>query len=135
MRVKYLKLIQNLTQDLEKNLNKFQTVKFFRKDIVSYWIWFLVLEKHFDNNNNNNNIESIIQNIPGELGSRPTLFKVIDIAVAKKYFIKVLDKKDKRKFNLIPSQQTVKEFEEWAKMLVNYVSMADKDIADNKQNT
>jgi len=110
----YLKLIQNLKQDLKLNLNKYQTVKFFRKDIVSYWIWFLVLEEYY--NNNNNNIESIIQNIPSELGSRPTLFKVIDAAVTKKYFIKELDKNDKRKFNLIPSQQTIEEFEEWAKI-------------------
>lgn len=108
-----LKLIQNLKQDLKLNLNKYQTVKFFRKDIISYWIWVSVLEKYY---NNNNNIESIIQNIPGELGSRPTLFKVIDTAVAKKYFIKELDNEDKRKFNLIPSQQTIKEFEEWAKI-------------------
>ena len=111
MRMNYLKLIQNLKQDLKLNLNKYQTVKFFRKDIISYWIWFEVLEKYY---NNNNNIESIIRNIPGELGSRPTLFKVIDNAVAKNYFIKELDKKDKRKFNLIPSKQTIKEFEEWA---------------------
>jgi len=118
MRMNYLKLIQNLKQDLTERLNDFETVKFFRKDIVSYWIWFSVLEKYYNNNNNNNNnnIESIIQNIPGELGSRPTLFKVIDTAVAKKYFIKELDKEDKRKFNLIPSEQTIKEFEEWAKI-------------------
>ena len=109
----YLKLIRNLKQDLIVNLNKYQTVKFFRKDIISYWIWFEVLEQYY---NNNNNIESIIQNIPSELGSRPTLFKVIDTAVAKKYFIKELDKKDKRKFNLIPYQQTIEEFEEWAKI-------------------
>ena len=111
----YIKLIQNLKQDLKERLNVFETVKFFRKDVVSYWIWFSMLEKHY-NNNNNNNIESIIQNIPGELGSRPTIFKVIDTAVAKKYFIKELDKKDKRKFNLIPCQQTIKEFEEWSKI-------------------
>ena len=85
MRMDYLKLIQNLKKDLKERLNVFETVKFFRKDIVSYWIWFSVLEKYY--NNNNNNIESIIQNIPGELGSHPTLFKVIDTAVAKKYFI------------------------------------------------
>ena len=114
MRMNYLKLIKNLQQDLKERLNDFETVKFFRKDIVSYWMWFLVLEEYY--NNNNNNIESIIQNIPGELGSRPTLFKVIDTAVAKKYFIKGLDKEDKRKFNLIPSQQTIEEFEEWAKI-------------------
>ena len=113
MRMNYLKLIQNLKKDLKLNLNKYQTVKFFRKDIVSYWIWFSVLEKYQDNNNNNN-IESVIKDIPSDLGSRPTLFKVIDTAVAKKYFIKELDKEDKRKFNLIPSQQTIKEFEEWA---------------------
>ena len=113
----YLKLIQNLKQDLKERLNDFETVKFFRKDIVSYWIWISVLEKYY-NNNNNNNIESIIQNIPGELGSRPTLFKVIDTAVAKKYFIKELDNEDKRKFNLIPSKQTIKEFEEWAKIFI-----------------
>jgi hypothetical protein len=114
MRMNYLKLIQNLKQDLKERLNDFETVKFFRKDIISYWIWFEVLEKYYNNNNNNNNIESIIQNIPNELGSRPTLFKVIDTAVAKNYFIKELDKKDKRKFNLIPSKKTIKEFEEWA---------------------
>jgi len=114
MRMNYSKLIQNIKQDLKLNLNKYQTVKFFRKDIVSYWIWFEVLEQYY--NNNNNNVESIIQDIPGELGSRPTLFKVIDTAVAKKYFIKELNKNDKRKFNLIPSQQTIKEFEEWAKI-------------------
>jgi hypothetical protein len=115
MRMDYLKLIQNLKQDLKERLNDFETVKFFRKDIVSYWIWFSVLEKNY-NNNINTNIESIIQNTPNELGSRPTLFKVIDTAVAKKYFIKELDKNDKRKFNLIPSEKTIKEFEEWAKI-------------------
>ena len=58
----YLKLIQNLKQDLQLNLNKYQTVKFFRKDIVSYWIWFEALEQYYNNNNNNCNIEIIIQN-------------------------------------------------------------------------
>ena len=110
----YLKLIHNLKQDLKERLNVFETVKFFRKDIVSYWIWFSVLEKYYDNNNNN--IESVIKDIPSDLGSRPTLFKVIDTAVAKKYFIKELDKEDKRKLNLIPSEKTIKEFEEWAKI-------------------
>ena len=110
----YLKLIQNLKYDLKEKLNDYQTVKFFRKDIVSYWIWFLVLEQYYSNININ--IENIINNIPNELGSRPKLFKVINAAVANKYFIKELDKVDKRKFNLIPSEKTIKEFEEWAKI-------------------
>jgi len=92
MTMNYLKLIKNLKQDLKLNLDKYQTVKFFRKDIVSYWIWFSVLEQYYNNNNNNNNIENIIQSISSKLGSRPKLFKFINTAVAKKYFIKELDK-------------------------------------------
>ena len=42
MRMNYLKLIQNLNQDLKERLNDFESVKFFRKDIISYWIWFEV---------------------------------------------------------------------------------------------
>ena len=114
----YLQLIQNLRKDLNERLNDFQSVKYFRKDIVHYWIWFSVLENHY-NNNISNNIESIIRNIPSEIGSRPKIFKVINAAVAKKFFIKKLDKKDRRKFNLIPSESTVKEFEEWAKIFKN----------------
>jgi len=34
--------------------------------------------------------------------------------------MKELDKEDKRKFNLIPSQQTIKEFEEWAKIFKGF---------------
>jgi len=32
-----------------------------------------------------------------------------------KHILKISDLKDKRKFNLIPSEQTIKEFEDWAK--------------------
>ena len=120
MRMNYLKLIQNLKKDLKERLNDFETVKFFRKDIVSYWIWFLVLEKYYNNNNNNNNIESIISEIPHEYASRPTIFKIIDDAVAKKYFEKVIDKNDKRKYNLFPTSQTIKEFEKWAKVFEGF---------------
>ena len=34
MRMNYLKLIQNLKQDLQENLNKFETVKFFKKFLL-----------------------------------------------------------------------------------------------------
>ena len=108
----HLKLIQILIKDLDEKNFKLKTVKFFRKNIISFWIWLLVLENHY--NNNNTNIENIIQIIPKELGSRPTFFEIINTAVAKKYFIKELDNKDKRKFNIIPSEQTIKEFEKWA---------------------
>src|SRR6056300_1432853 len=105
----YLKFLQNLKKDLNTSNIEFETVKFFRKDIVSVWIWFCVLEQHY-NNNNDNNIESIMTEIPNEYASRPTIFKIIDDAVSKKYFKKIVDADDKRKYNLYPSSQTINEF-------------------------
>ena len=119
MRMNYLKFLQTLKKDLNQGNSEFKTVKFFRKDIVSVWIWFCVLEHHY-NNYNNNNIENIISEIPKEYASRPTIFKIIDDAVSKKYFEKIPDKNDRRKYNLFPTSQTIKEFEEWAKVFKGF---------------
>src|SRR5210317_826510 len=118
MRMNYLKFLQSLKKDLNQSNSDFETVKFFRKDIVSFWIWFCVLEQYY--NNNNNNIENIISEIPKEYASRPTIFKIIDDAVSKKYFEKIVDENDKRKYNLFPTSQTIKEFEEWAKIFKGF---------------
>ena len=123
MTMNYLKFLQTLKKDLNQSNSDFETVKFFRKDIVSVWIWFCVLEQCYNNNNNNNNdnnIENIMSEIPNEYASRPTIFKIIDDAVYKKYFKKKVDKNDKRKFNLFTSSQTIKEFEEWAKVFEGF---------------
>ena len=45
MRMNYLKFLQILKKDLNQSNSDFETVKFFRKDIVSVWIWFCVLEQ------------------------------------------------------------------------------------------
>jgi hypothetical protein len=118
MRMDYLKFLQTFKKDLNQSNSDFKTVKFFRKDIVSVWIWFCVLEQYY--NNNNNNIENIISEIPKEYASRPTIFKIIDDAVTKKYFEKIVDENDKRKYNLFPTSQTIKEFEEWAKVFKGF---------------
>ena len=113
----YLRLLQNLKKDLNQSNSDFKTVKFFRKDIVSVWIWFCVLEQYYYNNNN---IENIMIEIPNEYASRPTIFKIIDDAVSKKYLEKIVDENDKRKYNLFPTSQTIKEFEEWAKVFKGF---------------
>ena len=118
MRMNYLNLLQTLKKDLNISNIEFETVKFFRKDIVSVWIWFSVLEQFY--NNSINNIENIITEIPNEYASRPTIFKIIDDAVSKKYFKKIVDDNDKRKYNLSPTSQTIKEFEEWAKVFKGF---------------
>ena len=120
MRMDYLKLLQSLKKDLNQSNSDFKSVKFFRRDIVSVWIWFCVLERYYNNNNNNNNIENIITEIPNEYASRPTIFKIIDDAVTKKYLEKIVDENDKRKYNLYPASQTINEFEEWAKVFKGF---------------
>ena len=113
-----LNLLKILKKDLNQSHSKFITIKFFRRNLSSYWIWICILER-FYYNNNNNNIENIIKEIPSEHASRPTLFKIIDDAVKKNYLVKELDKNDKRKINLFPISQTIKEFQEWAKVFKN----------------
>jgi len=114
----YLKFLQTLKKSLNISDSEFKTVKFFRKDIVSVSVWLCVLEQYYINNINN--IENIIREIPREYASRPTIFKIIDDAVAKNYFEKIADKNDKRKYNLIPTSQTIKEFEEWSKVFKGF---------------
>ena len=109
-----VELIKTLRKDLSHSKSKFVTIKFFRRNLPSYWIWISILERYY--NNNNDNIENTIKEIPSEHASRPTLFKIINNAVKKKYLVKEVDKNDKRKFNLFPTQQTIDEFEEWAKI-------------------
>ena len=114
----HLKLIQSLKKDLNQSNFEFKTIKFFRKDIVSVWIWVCVLEQYYKNNNNN--VKSIMLAIPNEYASRPTIFKIINNAVSKKYFIKIIDTNDKRKNNIFPTLQTIKEFEEWSKVFEGF---------------
>ena len=35
----------------------FETVKFYNKNIVSVWLWFIVLEQFYNNNNINNELD------------------------------------------------------------------------------
>ena len=118
MVMNYQKLLKSLKKDVIK-YPAFKTVEYFRKDLVSVWIWIHILENYF-NNNKIVNIQKIIQEIPYEIASRPTIYKIIDAAVAKKYFIKLIDEKDKRKFNLFPSSQVINEFKEWSKIFKGF---------------
>ena len=40
---------------------------------------------------------------------------IIDLSIKNKFLIKIKSQQDKRKYNLKPSAQTLKEFEDWAK--------------------
>ena len=113
----YLKFINNLKIKKSKNI-KFSSVKFFSKDKIYFNLYLVILENYYSHEHEQS-IEKIIKSVSNEEVSRPTIFKVIELSLAKKYLIKDKHKKDKRKFTLQPSAIMIKEFEEWAKLFKN----------------
>ena len=113
----YLKFINNLKIKKSKNI-RFSSVKFFSKDKIYFNLYLNVLENHYSKNPEDN-IEKIIISVSNEEVSRPTIFKVIELSLAKKYLFKEKHNNDKRKYTLQPSALTIKEFEEWAKLFKN----------------
>ena len=108
----YKKFITFIKNDFENSNSKYPSIKFFRSNIILIFIWFWTLEKMY--NKENLNIEQLIEDIPRGFGSRPTIFKFINVAVKKKYLLKISDTLDKRKFKLRLSDQSIEEFEKWA---------------------
>ena len=108
-----LKFVKTLLDDIMSVQVK--SVKFFRKTNLNFLILMLVMEQYYEGSSEKNNIEKILQRIPAEMGSRPTIFKIIDHAISNNYFIKNINAKDKRKFNLTPSKNLVTDIEEWFK--------------------
>ena len=109
----YRKFITFIKNDFEYSNSKYPSIKFFRSNIILIFIWFWTLEKMY--NKENLNIEQLIDDIPKGFGSRPTIFKFINLAIKKKYLLKKTDTKDKRKYQLVLSPDSVMEFENWAK--------------------
>jgi len=109
----YKKFITFIKNDFEVSNSKFQTIGFFRSNIILIFIWFWTLERMY--NKANLNIEQLIDDIPKGFGSRPTIFKFINLAIKKKYLLKINDPLDKRKFKLKLSKESIEEFESWAK--------------------
>ena len=113
----YLRFTSFLRKDFEVSNKKFASIKFFRSELILIFIWFWILENYYKSDQNllsNTHVEELINEIPNGFGSRPTIFKFIDQAIAAKFIVKIPDPKDKRKWNLIASKQTIEEFESWA---------------------
>ena len=109
----YRKFISFIKNDFENSNSKYPSIKFFRSNIILIFIWFWTLEKMYEKKNLN--VEQLIEDIPKGFGSRPTIFKFINLAIKKKYMLKISDPKDKRKFQLKLSNDSILEFENWAK--------------------
>ena len=108
----YLKFLKFLKNNFELSNKKFKSVSFFRSDLVLIFIWFFVLEKYYSKKKSS--VEDLMSYIPRNIASRPTVYKFINQSCLKKYLFKIIDEKDKRKFDIQPSQSTIKEFEVWS---------------------
>ena len=109
----YLKLLTNLKNDLISSNEKFSSVRFFRKDIVSVWVWFIVLE-NFYNGKKNISPEEILREIPSQYSSRPKIFGIINDGVKKNFFYKIKNQKDSRKYIVQPTNECLEQFKKWA---------------------
>ena len=112
----YLKLLTALNHDL--NNGNTGSIKYFRLNIYSVFIWFQVLIYYYNKENLSTELllkESFLTKI-----SRPTVYKILDNAVAYGYLTKVVNNTDHRKFNIIPSKKTVNEFETWGQIYKGY---------------
>ena len=69
----YLKLLENLENDLDTSNSKFETVKFFRKDITNVWVWFIILISYYKKTKVSPEI--VLNTIPKEYSSRVTILK------------------------------------------------------------
>ena len=82
----YLRFINNLKIKKSKNI-KFSSVKFFSKDKVYFNLYLTILENYYSHEREQS-IEKIIKSVSNEEVSRPTIFKVIDLSLTKKFITK-----------------------------------------------
>ena len=115
----YKKFINSIKIGISNHKFNLKTISYFKKDTVGLSIWICLVERHY-NNNNNNNIENILKELSNVVASRPKFFKIINNAISIGYLIKEANINDKRKFNIYLSKQSIKEFEEWAKIFKGF---------------
>ena len=112
----HLKLLTSINLDF--NNNTLESVRFFRSNIYSKFIWFEVLIYHYKKENLTT--EQLLKSKFLSNISRPTVFKILDNAVAKGHIVKNINDKDHRKYNIVPSEATIKDYEDFAQVLKGY---------------
>lgn len=97
------------------------SIRFFQQDAASTSLWFEILINHYEKNTCKN-VETLVNKIPKEFGSRPKIYSVINNALKLKFIYKERDKTDKRKYNLYATELTIKEFEAYVTKLTKILS-------------
>lgn len=104
-----LKLINKLFN------HNFKKISYFQSDITKFKIFLLVIKNY--NDNKLQTIEELVDEIPKSISSRAHKLNCITEATKNNYFIKEVSNSDQRKKYLKPSQDLIKEFEEYLKLI------------------
>lgn len=104
-----LKLINKLFN------HNFKKISYFQSDITKFKIFLLVIKNY--NDHKLQTIEELIDEIPKSISSRAHKLNCITEATKNNYFIKEVSNSDQRKKYLKPSQDLIKEFEEYLKLI------------------
>jgi len=104
-----LKLINKLFN------HNFKKISYFQSDITKFKIFLLVIKNY--NDNKLQTIEELVDEIPKSISSRAHKLNCITEATKNNYFIKEVSNSDQRKKYLKPSQDLIKEFEEYLKII------------------
>ena len=75
----YIKFLKFLRYDFELSNEKYETVRYFRSDLVLIFIWIYVLEQFYSKKKSS--VEELINYIPKNIASRPTIYKFINQSV------------------------------------------------------
>ncbi|MDA9137794.1 hypothetical protein N9N46_01080 [Candidatus Pelagibacter ubique] len=110
-----LKFINILFNDLKLSNDKYSSLKFFRKNIQHVCAWLHILKAY--HSGKDINIEKISLEINKiKITSRPSVKKIINDG-SKDGLLKLeTSQKDKRSYKIIPTKQTIDEFEKWKKI-------------------
>ena len=104
-----LKLINKLFN------HNFKKISYFQSDITKFKIFLLVIKNY--NDNKLQTIEELVDEIPKSISSRAHKLNCITEATKNNYFIKEVSNSDQRKKYLKPSQDLIKEFEQYLKLI------------------
>jgi len=109
------KLCKALERDLIESNEKFETVKYFRQNMISVAIWIACINSFY--NKKELNVEDIYRKVNEIVRtSRPSVVRYLKEAKNSKYLEFHKSPNDKRSYRIMPSEKTIYEFEQWSEV-------------------
>jgi len=109
------KLCLALEVDLKESNLKYETLKYFRQNMISVIIWINTMSYFY--NKKELKAEDIYRKVNEIVRtSRPSVMKYLEEAKQQNYLKFNTSKNDKRAYSITPSEKTINEFEKWSEV-------------------